>query len=148
MDSNRHELTRIWAIVAGVALVGLGLIGFIPDQAIASEDPDALFHTNTLHDVVHLLTGALALYIAFAVEGVRDRGNWLIAFGVLYGLVFVSMLVDPSMFGLMDDAPANMPLHVVHGILALGSLIVGYLGRTAVAGTDGRIDRLDERPVS
>src|SRR5690349_21194479 len=46
MDDNLR-LARTWMIVAGIALLGAGLIGFIPGNPIASADPDALFRVNT-----------------------------------------------------------------------------------------------------
>jgi Domain of unknown function (DUF4383) len=126
MDNAR--IARSWMIVAGVALLGAGLIGFIAGNPIASEDPDALFRVNAAHNVVHLVTGALALAIAFGTRGM-DLGNATIGFGVLYAAVALLLLVDPTMFGLFEDAPANAADHVLHIALAVVSIAVGYMAR-------------------
>ena len=46
-----HKLCK----VAGFALMGVGLIGFVSPHLLG-------MHLTTIHNVVHLLTGALALY--------------------------------------------------------------------------------------
>jgi hypothetical protein len=126
MDNER--LARTWMIVAGIALLGAGLIGFIPNNPIASEDPNALFRANTLHDIVHIVTGLLALGIAFGLRG-RQLADGTIGFGILYAIVGVLLIVDPTMFGLMSDAPVNAADHVLHAGLAVVSLVLGYMAR-------------------
>src|SRR4051794_28181512 len=126
MDNER--LARTWMIVAGVALLGAGLIGFIPNNPIASEDPNALFRTNTVHDIVHIVSGLLALGIAFGLRG-RQLADGTIGFGVLYAVVGILLIVDPKMFGLMSDAPVNAPDHVLHAGLAIVSIVLGYMAR-------------------
>jgi hypothetical protein len=117
--------------IAGLALLGAGLIGFLPDNPIASADPGALFRVNALHNIVHLITGALALGIGLGMRG-RDLANATIAFGVLYAVVAVLLIVDPTMFGLFSDAPANSLDHVLHAALAVVSIALGYMARDRV----------------
>jgi uncharacterized membrane protein HdeD (DUF308 family) len=128
---DNQQLTRYWMIVAGIALVGAGLLGFVPDNPIASSDPDALFRVNAIHNVVHLLTGALALAIAFGTRG-EALANATIAFGVLYAAVAVLLIVDPTLFGLFEDAPANTADHVLHAALAVVSIALGFMARERV----------------
>lgn len=129
MDNER--LARYWMIIAGVALVGAGLIGFIPGNPIASADAGALFRVDAIHNVVHIVTGAIALWIAFGMRGM-DLANGTIGFGVLYAVIFVVLLVSPTMFGVMDDAPVNALDHVLHAALAVVSLGIGYMARDRV----------------
>ena len=126
MDNER--LARYWMIVAGIALVGTGLIGFIPGNPIASEDPGALFRVNAIHNVVHVATGVLALAIGLGTRGI-SLANATIAFGVLYAVVAVLVILDPELFGLFADAPANAADHVLHAALAIVSVALGYMLR-------------------
>ena len=130
------QLARYWMFVAGVALIGAGLLGFIPDNPIASGDPNALFRVNAAHNLVHILTGVVALAIAYGTRGVT-LANATIAFGVLYGLVLVVLLVDPTLFGVFEDAPTNLADHVLHAALAVVSIAVGYMARERAAATYG-----------
>jgi len=135
MDNFRNDradgneaIARYWMIIAGIALLGAGLLGFVPNNPIASSDPGALFRVNAAHNVVHLITGVLALAIAFGTRG-RQLGNATMGFGVLYAVVAVLLLVDPTMFGLFSDAPTNAADHVLHVALAVVSLALGYMAR-------------------
>ncbi|HYH92698.1 MAG TPA: DUF4383 domain-containing protein [Candidatus Saccharimonadales bacterium] len=134
---DNEQLGRYWMIFAGVALVGAGLLGFVSGNPIASQDPAAIFRVNAAHNVVHLLTGAIALGIGFGTRGM-DLANGLIGFGALYALVAVLLLIDPALFGLFADAPSNAGDMVLHVALAVVSLALGYMlrqrsGSTAAA---------------
>ncbi len=130
MDNN--GMVRSVAAILGVALVGAGLLGFI-DNPIVGPGPnengtDVLFAANSVHNIVHLVTGALALYIAFGLTGAR-QANGLLGFGVLYVVIFVAVLFSPTLLGLFDPIPANMPLHLLHAALAVVGIGVGYMAR-------------------
>jgi hypothetical protein len=126
MDNER--LGRWWLIFAGASLVAAGLLGFVAGNPIASADPNALFQVNALHNVIHLATGVLALWL-----GLRGSSgylaNGLIGYGALYAVVAVLLLVDPKLFGLFSDAPANVFDHVLHAALAIVSLGLGWMLR-------------------
>lgn len=132
MDNERTG--RGWMIFAGVALVGAGLIGFVPGNPIASEDPNALFRVNAIHNVIHLATGALALWIGYGMRG-QALANGLISFGALYAVVALLLIVDPTLFGLFSDAPANVADHVLHAALAVVSIALGWMLRSEAART-------------
>ena len=119
---------RYWMIVVGVALLAAGLLGFVAGNPIASSDPNALFRVNAAHNVVHIITGLLALGSGFGLRG-ETLANATIGFGVMYALVFVLLVVDHSLFGLFADAPANVADHVLHLALAVVSIAVGYMAR-------------------
>ncbi len=114
-----------WMTLAGIVLVVVGLAGFVPNPLVGGAN--ALLATDTLHNIVHLGTGLLALYIAFGLTG-ENQVNGTIGFGVLYVVIFLAVLVSPNLFGLfqVDASPA---LHVIHVTLAGVSLAVGYMAR-------------------
>jgi hypothetical protein len=119
---------RYWMIVVGVALLGAGLLGFVAGNPIASSDPNAIFRVNAAHNVVHIISGLLALGIGYGLRG-ETLANATIGFGVLYALVFALLVIDPSLFGLFGDAPANAADHVLHLAIAVVSVAVGYMAR-------------------
>ena len=129
-----EKLGRWWMIFAGASLVGAGLLGFIPGNPIASSDPNALFRVNALHNIVHLGTGVLALWIGLGTRGVT-LANGLIGYGALYAVVALLLIVDPTMFGLFSDAPANTADHVLHAGLAIVSIALGYMLRSEASRT-------------
>ena len=121
-------LAQTWMALAGIVLVAVGLLGFI-DNPLVGDSANALVPTDLLHNIVHLGTGALALYIAFGLRG-DNQVNATIGFGVLYAVIFLAVLVSPTLFGLFQ-VPANAVLHVIHAALALVSLAVGYMARSS-----------------
>lgn len=121
-----YGLAKWWIAVAGVVLVLVGVLGFVPNPLVGSAD-GALVPTDGLHNIVHLATGLLALYIAFGLSGM-SLVNGVIGFGILYVVIFLAVLISPTLFGLFSVA-ANVVLHVIHAALAVVSLAVGYMAR-------------------
>lgn len=129
---GNNGLAQTYATVVGIVLVASGLLGFI-NNPIVGPGPNGngegvLLAANAVHNIVHIATGALALFIAFGLKG-RDQATGLIAFGVLYLIIFVALLVDRTLFGLFRDVPANAGDHVLHALLALSALAIGYMAR-------------------
>lgn len=119
------NLVQGWMALAGVVLVLVGLFGFINNPIVGGEG--ALIPTGAIHNIVHLLTGLVALYIAFVLKG-QNQVNGAIGFGVLYVVIFLAVLVSPTLFGLFT-VPANAVIHLIHAALAIVSLGVGYMAR-------------------
>ena len=120
------NIAQGWMALVGLVLLAAGLVGFL-NTPLAGSSANALLATDTVHNVVHLLTGLLALGIAFGLKG-ETQINAVIGFGVLYGVIFVAVLVSPTLFGLFSVA-ANAPIHVIHVAVALVSLAVGVMAR-------------------
>jgi Domain of unknown function (DUF4383) len=114
-----------YSALVGIVLLAVGLLGFVNNPIVGQ--PNALFVTGAVHNVVHIATGLIALFIAFGLEG-RAQVNGVIGFGLLYLVVFVLLLVSPNMFGILDY-PVNAADHVLHAGLAVISLAVGYTAR-------------------
>jgi len=120
------NIAQGWMALVGLVLLAAGLVGFL-NTPLAGSSANALLATDTFHNVVHLLTGLLALGIAFGLKG-EAQVNGVIGFGVLYAVIFVAVLVSPTLFGLFSVA-ANAPIHVIHAAVALVSLAVGLMAR-------------------
>jgi len=121
-DRDADTIPRTWMLVVGVALLGAGLLGFV-DNPIVSDRSDALFMVGTVHNVIHIATGLVALLIGATLHG-RTLAQATIAFGVAYLLVLVATLVSPDLFEILD-MPVNTADHVLHLVLSAGSIAAG-----------------------
>ena len=117
-----------WATLAGIVLLAAGLLGFL-NTSLAGTADNALLRVDTVHNIVHILTGLVALYIAFGLKG-EQQVNAVLGFGVLYVIIFVAVLLSPTLFGIFSVA-ANTPIHVIHAAVAVVSLAVGYMARNS-----------------
>ena len=66
--------TFLWSLGLGIGLIVVGLLGFFANPIVGA--PSAawgvpLFLTGTAHDMVHLVAGAVVLYVAFGLTGPR-----------------------------------------------------------------------------
>jgi hypothetical protein len=121
-DREGDTIARTWMLVVGVALLAVGLLGFI-DNPIVSQRNDALFMVDTVHNVIHIVTGLAALAIGATLRG-RALAQATIAFGVVYLLVLLATLVSPDLFGILT-MPVNTADHILHLVLAAGSIAAG-----------------------
>ena len=124
-------MTKSLAVLFGIVFLLIGGLGFVPgittDHMLLG-----IFHVNAAHNVVHLLSGALALWAG--MTSFRASKNYFRIFGVVYGLVAVLgfMVGDGLLLGLISNNMADTWLHVV---ISLVSLVVGF---TAIDGPDRR----------
>ena len=127
---SNQEVAKWYAAAVGAVLVLVGLLGFISNPIVGEPANNPLFVTGTIHNVVHLVTGALALYIAFGLRG-DQQATGLIGFGVLYVVVLLGTLVSPNLFGLLGPAQYNVNTmdHVLHLVLAVASIGIGWWAR-------------------
>ena len=125
------------AKIMGVVFILVGIIGFLAPGLLG-------MHLSLAHNLVHLISGALALYFGFAgtLSGAR---LFCIVFGVVYALLGVAGFLlghtgahtvasvpahgqDSSLFAAL---PGNLELaspdHLVHILLGLVFLIGGFL---------------------
>lgn len=115
-------MLKTFAIVFGIALVLVGILGFVP-----SVTPNGhllgLFHVNALHNLIHLLSGFAALWCGFSSR-YHSRLYFQI-FGVIYALVAVLGFFygyEP-IFGIIANNIADAWLHVA---IAAGALFLGF----------------------
>ena len=115
----------------GVILVLAGLAGYVPALT-----PDGkllgVFAVNGAHNIVHILTGVIALAIALASPA--NMANFFKVFGVVYALVAVLGFFsgDQPLLGIIAHNAADMWLHVA---IAAVSLWLGFGMRDATVAT-------------
>jgi hypothetical protein len=120
-------MTKTLAILFGVVFLLIGVLGFVPSMT-KDEMLLGIFHVNMAHNVVHLLSGAIALFAGMASIGAAR--TYFRIFGIVYALVAVLGFMTPNglLLGVISNNPADTYLHVA---IALVSLIIGF----APAGT-------------
>jgi hypothetical protein len=153
--SRIRSVAQYGALAFGAAFLLVGILGFIPgittdydDMAFAGTDSQAellgVFQVSVLHNIVHLLFGALGLWAARTWTTARI---FLLAGGAVYLVLFVyGVLVDRD-----SDAnfvPVNSADDWLHVALAIGMLAVGLLaGRRWEDDPLVRSDRRDVRSM-
>ncbi len=101
------------AIIFGIVFILIGLLGFISNPVFGGEG--ALFHIDTIHNIIHIVTGIVFLLAGGAAAGV------LKLFGVVYLLVAVLGFLSNTgtVLGFLIVNPADNWLYLVLGILIL-----------------------------
>lgn len=110
---------RIAAIVIGIILVLVGLLGFFNNPVIG------LFQVNPAHNLVHIISGIVLLAGAYSSLG---SSMALKIIGIVYAIVailgFFLVSADGMLLGFIAMNPADQWLHVV---LAVVILAAGFL---------------------
>lgn len=119
------------ASLFGVIFLVIGVLGFVP-AATTNGMLLGFFHVNLWHNIVHLLTGVIALSAGCgccASCSICDKWTpklFFQAFGVIYGLVAVLgfWYGNEAIFGWIANNTADTFLHV--GV-AVVSLYLGFV---------------------
>jgi len=113
-------MAKTIATILGIGFILVGIVGFLA--------PDMMgMHLSTVHNLVHILSGVIALYFGFAATHAAAR-SFCIVFGLVYGLLgilgfalgnpgperMLTVIPDQLMLGRMD--------HIVH--IVLGALFI------------------------
>ena len=108
------------AIIIGIVFIAVGLLGYISNPIIGSS-PDAIFHADSTHNIVHIVSGALFLIVAFAMPG--SIRMFLKVFGIIYFLIGVVGLMNigsdgmGKVFGFLHVNGADNYLQIGLGLL-------------------------------
>lgn len=118
-------------MVLGVVFLLVGLLGFFNDPVLG------LFDVDAVHNLVHLVTGVVAL--AMASMGESYAKTYAKVFGVIYLLVallgFVMGTEEP-LLGVMEN---NMNDNYLHALLAIVLLWAGFSKSAPQASTMGNM---------
>jgi hypothetical protein len=124
-------LAKTLCKIAGFLFLIIGLAGFASPNLMG-------FHLTPIHNIIHILTGAIALYMGFAATYDAARTFCLI-FGVVYLLLGILGFVTPDLvagiIGHPTPVPAGalMPDNVFHLLVGIVFLGVGAMRPAAVA---------------
>lgn len=114
------------AIFFAIVFIGVGLLGFMEPAAPLRDDGFryllGLFAVNSVHNIVHLLSGAVAL-----VAGLRSEaasGMFFRLFGLVYALVAIAGLFVGH--GTLMGMAHNSADTVLHLVIAASALYLGF----------------------
>ena len=72
------------SLLFGVVFIAVGLLGFVSNPIIGISE-NAIFHADTMHNIVHIVSGVLFLLVALAAPASSRR--FLLLFGIVYFLI-------------------------------------------------------------
>ena len=107
----------------GIVLIIVGILGFIP-QATPHGYLLGLFHVNTAHNLVHLISGIVA--VLCSLNGAYASRLYFQIFGIVYGLLALLGFYyqNQPIFGIIANNVHDIWLHVVISVV---SLYFGFL---------------------
>ena len=106
-------LARTVAVAFGAIYLLVGIVGFVLDSPLLG-----LFEVNLLHNIVHIVLGAVLLYASMsystAILATRGVGAVLVVLGILG-------FVDATGFGLVPLGSHDIWLHLATGAILLAT---------------------------
>ncbi len=118
---------RTAALAIGIIFIVVGLLGFIDNPIIGSSEK-ALFHADTVHNLVHIISGLLFVLIAMAAPA--SASTVMVIFGIVYLLIGILGLTSvgedgmAKVLGFLHVNAADNYLHIALGIvIALAGMI-------------------------
>ena len=116
-------MLKVLAILFGIILIAVGLLGFMP-----SITPDSrligLFLVSPIHNIVHLATGIIALLAASSNSYSRA---FFQVFGVLYALITLFGFI---LGGNLIVMQVNLNDNILHLVIAIIALYIGFFYKT------------------
>lgn len=114
-------MLKIMAAIFGIVMLIIGVLGFIPALFFDGK-LIGLFDVNAIHNIIHLLTGAISLWVSLTSHSASKM--FFQVFGVIYGIVAVLGFFygNTPILGLIANNWNDVWLHLIIAIFAL------YLG--------------------
>ena len=111
------------AIIFGVVFLIIGVGGFIPGLTTSDGMELGLFMVGPVHNFIHLASGAVALFCAFAGAGAARK--YFQIFGIVYALVALLGFFygNKPLLGMVEHNRADIFLHIA---IAAVSLYLGF----------------------
>lgn len=109
-----------WGFAAVFLLIGI--LGFVPGITTADGYLLGIFEVGAMHNIIHLLTGAVAALAAW--KSAHYSRLYFQIFGVVYALVtIIGFVQGSSVLGLFG---VNMADNVLHLVIAAAALWFGF----------------------
>lgn len=124
-------MLRKTAQLFGIILILLGILGFVPGIT-TNGYLFGIFHVNLVHNLIHLATGVIALFVAMKSESASR--SYFQVFGIIYGIVAILGLFyrDRYIFGVVAN---NIPDVVLHFAITAVALYLGFARRRTITPT-------------
>src|SRR3954466_6893859 len=117
-------MVKTMAVLFGLVFLVVGILGFVP-AVTKDEMLLGIFHVNTAHNAVHLLSGVAALICGMMGAGASRM--YFRIFGLVYAAVAVMGFLNPGDTMLLGLISNNMATTWLHVAIAAVSLILGFM---------------------
>lgn len=119
------------SMIFGVVLLLIGVLGFVPGIT-ADGYLLGIFHVNAMHNIVHLVSGALALWAG--MTSAKAAKMYFQVFGVIYAVVTILGFFTGQglVLGLIANNTADVVLHLV---IAAVAIYAGFAMKAPVMST-------------
>jgi hypothetical protein len=118
-------MAKTAATVIGVVFILVGIVGFFSHEMMGA-------HLTNSHNVVHLISGVISLYI-----GARGTLAAARTFCIIFGLVYGGLGVAGFAMGQIEVAAIDLLLgrmdHIIHVAIGALYLLAGLATRTSTA---------------
>lgn len=106
---------KTFALVLGVVLVLVGILGFVNNPLVGDE---GFFGTNTFQDILHIVAGLIGVWVG--TKGMGPGYNMSLGWiGVVLGVLGFIPVVSDLLLTYLNINTEISVLHVVLGVIAL-----------------------------
>jgi hypothetical protein len=115
------------SLVFGIAFLAVGILGYYPNPIIGSSN-DAIFHTDSLHNIIHIVSATL--FFVFGIALPASAGTFLKIFGTIYlllGIAGVVAIGNDEHMKLLGFLLVNKADNFLHIGLGAAILLAGFL---------------------
>jgi Domain of unknown function (DUF4383) len=130
--------TKTAALLIGFIFLAVGLLGFVPNP-IVGDSHEAVFHADSVHNMVHIISGVL--FILIAVASPARAGLFLKVFGIVYlllGILGLATIGDSGTTRLLGFLPVNGADNYLHIGLGVVIFFAGMLPQSRVVSVPNR----------
>jgi hypothetical protein len=123
------------SIIIGIIFLAIGFLGFTSNPFVGMAD-GALFHADTTHSIVHIVSGVLFILVALAMPA--SAPTFMKIFGAVYFLLGVLGMINIGSEGttrLLGFLHVNGPDNYLHIALGLLIFLAGFLKRDPTVST-------------
>ncbi len=114
------------ALVFGLLFIAVGILGYVSNPIIG-ESETAVFHADSVHNMVHIISGVLFILVALASPA--NAATFCKVFGIIYfllGVLGLSKMGSDGMASLLGFLHVNAADNYLHIGLGLVILLAGF----------------------
>ena len=114
------------ALVFGLLFIAVGILGYV-DNPIVGASETAIFHADSVHNMVHIISGVLFLLVAYASPA--NAALFCKIFGAVYlllGVLGLSKIGSDGMATLLGFLHVNGADNYLHIGLGIVILLAGF----------------------
>ena len=106
------DVQKTYAMVIGVVLVLLGLVGFDNHPILG------IFGVNTYQDILHLVGGALIIWLS--MNSAKTTNMWVGVIALVVGILWFIPVAGDLLTSIFAINAAISYLHIAVGVVSLG----------------------------